>query len=92
MPRGEEGETYFLEADLYSFVFLISTFAGSGVLFPGVILFCAGCVGCVEEEPFSSRWRISSAEMTRRFDCCVGNVIVLIFFTFFPFVILFWWY
>lgn len=61
--------TYFLEADLYSFVFLISKFAGSGVLlFAGAIFFCAGCV----EELCNSRWRISSAEMTRGFDWCIG--------------------
>lgn len=63
-------ETYRLEAVLYSFVFLISTFAGSGVLLPGVILFCVGCVDDDDgEEPCSSRWRISSAEMTRGLDC-----------------------
>lgn len=69
--------TYFLEADLYSFVCLISTFAGNGLLIPGVILFCVGFVDD-DEELFKSRWRISSDEMTRGFDCCVGEAILSI--------------
>ena len=36
-------------------------------------------VGCVEEEPCKSRWRISSAEMTRAFDCWFEVAIVLNF-------------
>lgn len=77
-------ETYFLEADLYSLVCLISIFAGSGVLLPGVILFCVGCVNDDDEELLKSRWRISSGEMTRGFDCCVGEAILSIFPYSFP--------